>query len=44
MRILELIITIFLAVLLIALLPDQRPNLFVAVLGALTLDVIQKIQ
>jgi uncharacterized membrane protein len=43
MKLLKLSILIFLAVLTVALLPDQRPNLCVAVLGALSLDLIQKI-
>jgi hypothetical protein len=31
-------------VLVFALLPDQRPNLYVALIGALTLDLIQKLK
>jgi hypothetical protein len=42
MTISKTFITILLVVLVFALLPDQRPNLYSAFVGALILDLIQK--
>ena len=44
MTISKLILLVVVAVLVFALLPDQRPNLYLAFFGALTLDAIQKVK